>query len=125
MSALIYETDAERVRDRLADPSVPLIACLCAAWCGSCRDYLPVFEDIANAHPELCFVWVDIEEQADRLDDFDVENFPTLVLSDAKGVRFSGAVLPHAGILKRLLAEREALPATPLAPDLRACLLSD
>jgi thiol-disulfide isomerase/thioredoxin len=83
------------------------VVCLCAEWCGACREYRPLFEQVAQAHPRLRFAWVDIEDHADIADDLDVETFPTLLVAGDTGVRFVGPLLPHAETLARLLA---ALP---------------
>lgn len=115
-------TEAQALARRLADPSVRLVACLCAEWCGACREYRETFDRIANAHPSLCFAWIDIENQADRLDDIDVENFPTILVEDPVGTRFYGTVLPQAGVLERLLAQIDALGCDADAPELRTLL---
>ena len=79
------------------------VVCLCAEWCGTCRDYRPLFEQVARAHPQLRFGWVDIEDHADIADGFDVETFPTLLVAGADGTRFLGPLLPHAETLSRML----------------------
>jgi thioredoxin 1 len=89
-------------------PAGPLhVACLCAAWCRTCDAYAPVFEQAVAAlrseHPDLRTHWIDIEEQAELLGDFDVETFPTLVVADAERVRFAGPLTPQPETLLRLL----------------------
>jgi thiol-disulfide isomerase/thioredoxin len=79
------------------------LICLCADWCNTCRDYRAVFDQAAAAHPALAVRWLDIEDEADALGDVDVETFPTLLIGDARAVRFAGPVLPQAGHLTRLL----------------------
>jgi len=79
------------------------VFCLCAQWCGTCREYQPIFAQLASQWPEVKFVWVDIESHDDLLGDLDIENFPTLLIADAQGrVRFAGTVLPHAETLQRM-----------------------
>ena len=77
--------------------------CLCADWCGTCRDYRALFEALAPAHPGVRFVWVDIEDEADVAGDLDVETFPTLLIADSQTARFLGPLLPQAGVLSRLI----------------------
>ena len=48
------------------------VACLCAAWCGTCSSYRATFEQLAARHPDKHFVWIDIEDQADLVGDLDV-----------------------------------------------------
>ena len=79
------------------------VFCLCAQWCGTCREYQPIFDQLASQWPDVRFVWVDIESHDDLLGDLDIENFPTLLIADAQGqARFAGTVLPHAETLQRM-----------------------
>lgn len=96
------------------------VVCLCAEWCGACREYRPLFEQLARAHPALRFAWVDIEDHADLADDFDVETFPTILIAGEHGTRFLGPMLPHAETLARMLT---ALPdAQPVSGTVRTLL---
>ena len=79
------------------------VVCLCADWCGACRGYRTVFDGVAQEHPGVRFVWVDIEDESDLVGDLDVETFPTLLIADAQTARFIGPQLPQAGVLTRLL----------------------
>ena len=80
------------------------VICLCADWCGTCREFSPGFLQAAAAHPELAFRWVDVEDEAEAIGDLDIETFPTLVIGGRDlGVRFAGPVLPQAGQIARLL----------------------
>ncbi len=91
------------------------VVCLCADWCGLCRDYRQVFEQLAARYPHSRFAWVDIEDHSDLLGDMDVETFPTVLLADANGTQFAGALTPHPETLSRLLDSwaRSALATTP------------
>lgn len=122
MPALNLDTDADRIAERIRHPDALLVACLCAEWCGTCRTYRSAFDQLADAHPDACFVWIDIETHADRLDDLDVENFPTILIEDANAARFFGTVLPHAAIVERMLADLSAVPGATNAPKLRNLL---
>lgn len=86
---------------------------LCAQWCGVCRDYRPFVE--AQTTLDTQWVWVDVETHADLLGDLDVENFPTLLITEAGAVRFLGSVTPQPEVAQRLLqslrqGNRYALP---------------
>lgn len=100
------------------------VACLCADWCGTCRDYRPVFDQVAAEHPGMPFLWLDIEDQAALVGDLDIETFPTLVIADGAALRFAGPLLPHAGTLARLLGSLEAdATAVPVADAAMAALV--
>jgi thioredoxin 1 len=91
----------------VSSPGPLRVACLCAAWCRTCDGYAPVFQQTLAAlrteHPDLRAHWIDIEDQAELVGDFDVETFPTLVVADAQRVRFAGPLTPQPETLMRLL----------------------
>ncbi|AVS80916.1 thiol reductase thioredoxin [Paracidovorax avenae] len=89
-----------------ASPVAPgwWVVCLCAAWCGVCREYGAVFEALRAAHPDVRFEWVDVEDEEDLAGDLDVETFPTVLVADGVHARFLGPVLPQSGVLARMLA---------------------
>jgi thiol-disulfide isomerase/thioredoxin len=87
------------------------VACLCAAWCRTCDAYAPVMQQVAQELAAslaergtvLRTHWIDIEDEADLVDDLDVETFPTLVVLDAQQVRFAGPLTPEPDTLRRML----------------------
>jgi thioredoxin-like negative regulator of GroEL len=93
------------------------VICLCADWCGLCRDYQQVFAQVQARYPLSRFVWLDIEDQADLVGDIDVETFPTVLIADGLDVRFFGPLTPQLETLSRLLdalaqAGSQATPTT-------------
>ena len=64
----------------LDTPSLDIV-CLCADWCGTCREYAQVFEALQQALPAHRYRWIDIEDEADALGDIDIETFPTLLVA--------------------------------------------
>lgn len=98
------------------DQDAWVVACLCAAWCDTCRSYRGSFDQLAAMHPDKRFVWIDIEDEADFIGDIDVENFPTLLIQQGDTVSFFGTVLPDMKLADRLIqaqtekteAERQA-----------------
>jgi thiol-disulfide isomerase/thioredoxin len=101
------------------------VVCLCAAWCGACREYRAVFEALgAQFAGQAEFAWIDIEDEADALGDPDIENFPTLLLADAAALRFLGPVTPHAQTAERLVRGALAGDLPPPALDADSAALA-
>lgn len=92
------------------------VVCLCAAWCGVCRDYAAPFEQAALAFgAQAEFMQLDIEDEAELLGPVDVENFPTLLIARGAQVLFFGTVTPHPQTLTRLVQGALAGELRPLA----------
>jgi thiol-disulfide isomerase/thioredoxin len=91
-----------------------LIACLCAQWCGICRNYRPLFEQLQAEFGTARFAWVDVEDEADLVDPIDVEDFPTLLIASSGQARFFGTLTPHLETLRRLVQSQLESPSPPL-----------
>lgn len=95
------------IRQTLAETAIPdpagAVICLCAAWCGVCRDYRAVFDEAARTHPSLVFRWIDVEDEAEDVGDLDIASFPTLLVSDGQTLLHAGPLVPQAAHLLRLL----------------------
>lgn len=103
-----------------------LVACLCAEWCGVCRDYRSRFEQarsqVLASCPDAQFLWIDSEDEADLLHPLDVEDFPTLLLARGAEARFFGPLTPQVETLVRMVHNQAIkADAAPLAaPELTA-----
>ena len=103
MPSLTLELDNRHQLASALDAGDWIVACLCAAWCGTCTSYRAGFDQLAARHPDKTFVWIDIEDQAAVVGDLDVENFPTLLLQRGATVAFFGTMVPDGGVADRLI----------------------
>jgi len=69
-----------------------------AEWCGPCKQFGPVFEEISEKHPDIAFCKVNVEEEEQLAGMFQVRSIPTLVFMREKIVVFSnpGAIPGNA-----------------------------
>lgn len=81
------------------------VVCLCAAWCRTCDAYRDTFTQVAAAYPNVLFYWLDVEDRHDLVGDLDVETFPSIAIFRSQRLLYLSAVLPHAGVLRRLVAQ--------------------
>ena len=94
-----------------------LVVCLCADWCGVCRDYRSRFEQVAARFSEVEFLWMDVEDEADVLYPLDIDNFPTLLVAVGDEPRFLGPLTPHVDTLDRLIRAQFEHRSTAQTPD--------
>jgi thiol-disulfide isomerase/thioredoxin len=96
----------------------PLVACLCAAWCGACRDYRATFDALALRFAAVAdFAWIDVEDESDALGDPEIENFPTLLIAAGGEALFCGPVTPQMRTAERLVQSAVAGELQPLGTD--------
>ncbi|MGZ8290614.1 MAG: thioredoxin family protein [Telluria sp.] len=115
MHSLTLDADNRGTMTQALDDGRWVVACLCAAWCGTCASYRGVFESLGARHPDKLFVWIDIEDQADLVGDLDVENFPTLLIQRGDVVAFFGTMLPDPKLADRLVNAQAELAGDELA----------
>jgi thioredoxin 1 len=80
------------------------VICLCAEWCGVCREWRDAFTATAAGHPQLRFAWVDVEDEAEAMGDVDIETFPTVLIARENRPLFLGPVTPSGPGLSRLIS---------------------
>ena len=106
MSAYTIElqhAEYARVLDALA-PDAWIVVCMCAGWCNACRGYKPEFMAMAARYPDVRFLWIDIEDHADLIDDdLDIDKFPFLLMQYGDTVNFFSSVHPDIRQAERLL----------------------
>ena len=70
-----------------------------ASWCGPCRQFAPVFEEAAAAHPDVVFAKVNTEEERELAGYFGVRSIPTIVaIREKVGVFQQAGALPRAAL---------------------------
>jgi thioredoxin 1 len=99
-----------------------------APWCGPCRAFAPVFEQVAAAHPDITFAKVNTEDQPDLSGALGITSIPTLMaFRDGILVYARPGFVPAAGLeelirrvqeldmaeVKRAVAEEEARRSAP------------
>ena len=87
------------------------VVCLCAAWCGVCREWQLTFSAQARANPHLRFAWVDVEDEDETMGEVDIETFPTLLVARGDEVMYLAPIPPLGTQVTRLLARLRAQPA--------------
>jgi len=63
-----------------------------ADWCGPCKTQDPILEEIAEDYPDVEFEKVDVDQNQDVANEYQVRSLPTLVVENDEGIveRFVG-----------------------------------
>ena len=90
-----------------------------ASWCGPCKRIGPVFAKLANEFPQIHFVKIDVDENAETAAHYNVQAMPTFAFFH-KGQKVADVVGASGERLKAALAKLSTLesqqpPAEPEA----------
>ncbi len=91
----------ENFKGEVLQSDKPVLVDFWATWCGPCRMMAPVVESIAEEHPELKVCKVDVDENPELAQMFNVMSIPTLAAF--KGGQLTGTAVgyqPKDNVLK-------------------------
>jgi thioredoxin 1 len=80
-----------------------------ASWCGPCKAFAPIYERMAEKHPEALFAKIDVDAEPELAEAFEIRSIPTLMLLRDSVLLFSRpGMLPEAA-LEELLTKAAAI----------------
>lgn len=67
-------------QDEVMNSDKPVLIDFWATWCGPCRMLAPIIEELAKERDDIKVGKVNVDEEAELAEKFDIESIPTLVL---------------------------------------------
>ena len=81
----VLEVNQETFEAEVLSSDVPVLVDFNATWCGPCRMMKPVLEEIEESNPSFRIVAVDVDENDELAEDFEISSIPCLVaIKDGK-----------------------------------------
>lgn len=77
----VIELTKENFEPTVSDPTHKMVIVdFWAPWCGPCRTFAPVFEQVSKQYPDIVFGKVNTEEQQELAGYFQIRSIPTLMV---------------------------------------------
>ena len=80
-----------------------------APWCGPCRGFAPVFEKVAEQHPDVVFAKVNTDEEQEIAAHFQIRSIPTLMVFREQIIVFSQPGALPQGAFEQVVAKAKEL----------------
>ena len=80
-----------------------------APWCGPCRGFAPVFERVAEKHPDVVFAKVNTDEEQEIAAHFQIRSIPTLMVFREQVIVFSQPGALPQGAFEEVVAKTKEL----------------
>ncbi len=100
----VIEITKDNFKSEVLESGVPVLLDFWAAWCGPCRMLSPIVEEIAEQQKGNIKVGkVNVDEQGELAEQFEVMSIPTLfVIKNGEVTATASGVRPKAMILEML-----------------------
>ena len=80
-----------------------------AEWCGPCKSFSPIYEDISEKHNDIVFGKIDTESQQELAGHFQIRSIPTLMIFREQVVLFSQPGMLNSEQLQDVISKVKAL----------------
>lgn len=98
----------------------PLIIDFWAPWCGPCRNFAPIFESVAEEHPDVTFAKINTEEEQELAGALQIRSIPTLMVFRENVLLFSQAGALAASQLQELVTQVKAVDMAKVHAEIAA-----
>ncbi len=102
----------------LVTDSEILVVDFWAEWCGPCKSFGPVFEDISNKYPDVTFAKVDTEAQQSLAQAFGVRAIPMVAVFRQQVLLYAEAGALPGAALEELITQAKSLDMTKVKAEI-------
>ncbi len=91
-----------------------------AEWCGPCKSFSPIYEEVSEKHPDVVFAKVNTEVEQAIAAHFQIRSIPTLMVFREQIVLYSEAGMLPASGLEQLVQQVKELDMDKVRADIEA-----
>lgn len=80
-----------------------------APWCGPCRAFAPIYEQVSEKYPDVVFAKVNTEDEQTLAGAFQIRSIPTLMIFREQVIVYAQPGSLPASALEELIAKAKSL----------------
>lgn len=101
----VIEITTDNFNSEVINSDKPVLLDFWAAWCGPCRMVSPIVDEIAEENPQIKVGKVNVDEQSELAERYNVMSIPTLLLIKNGEVAVSSTGYKPKEDLEQLISE--------------------
>lgn len=90
-----------------------------APWCGPCKGFAPVYEQAADAHPDVVFAKVNTDAEQELAGAFGIRSIPTLMVFREKVIVFQEAGALPGSALEQVISQAKTVDMKKVHEELK------
>ncbi len=111
------EVTAENFNDLIKDNDFVIVD-FWAPWCGPCKGFAPVYEELSEKYPDIVFAKVNTEEEQQLAAEFQIRSIPTLMLFREQIVLFAQPGALQGSQLEQVIEQAKGLDMDQVRKDI-------
>lgn len=115
----VIELTKENFEETITSNDIVLID-FWAPWCGPCKSFAPIYEEVAAKNEGVVFAKVNTEEEQELGAHFQIRSIPTLMIFREQIVLYSEAGMLPAASLQEIVEKVKSLDMEQVRKDIEA-----
>jgi len=115
----VIELTKENIEETITSNEIVLID-FWAPWCGPCKSFAPIYEEVAGNNDGVVFAKVNTEDEQELAGHFQIRSIPTLMIFRQQIVLYSEAGMLPAPALQEIVDKVKSLDMEQVKKDIEA-----